>query len=95
MNRIAKVGLEPDLTLFLNLEAQDGLSRKSAGDLDRLESEGIDFHNRVREGYLAIARGSPQRMEVIDARGSIHDVHLRIRECIDQRLAVYNARGQI
>ena len=87
MNEIATGGLKPDLTIFLDLEAEDGLSRKSEDDLDRLESESIDFHRRVRKGYFAIARKSPQRVKVIDARGSIEDVHLRVKECIDQRLA--------
>jgi dTMP kinase len=87
MNEVATDGLEPDLTIFLDLEAKDGLSRKSEGDLDRLESEGVDFHNRVRKGYLAIAQGAPQRVKVIDARGSIEDVHLRVKECVDQRFA--------
>ena len=87
MNEIATGGLKPDLTIFLDLDAEDGLSRKSEDDLDRLESESIDFHRRVRKGYLAIARKSPQRLKVIDARGSIEDVHLRVKECIEQRLA--------
>jgi len=88
VNRIATGGLEPDLTLLLDMEAEDGLSRKRRSDyiLDRLESEDIDFHNKVRKGYLDIARRSPERVKVIDAEGSIEDVHLRIRKCVDQRL---------
>ena len=91
MNRIATGGLEPDLTIFLNLEVEDGFYRKRGADLDRLENEDSDFHNRVREGYLSIARTAPQRVKVIDARGSIEDVHRRVKECVDQQLAAYQA----
>jgi dTMP kinase len=86
VNRIATGGLEPDLTLLLDLKAEDGLSRKREDHWDRLESENADFHSKVRKGYLAIARRSPQRVEVIDAEGSIEDVHLRIRECVDRSI---------
>ena len=92
MNRVATGGLEPDLTLILDLEAEEGFFRKRGEHLDRLENESIDFHNKVRAGYLAIARGSPQRVKVIDAKGSIEEVHLRIRKCVDQRLADYSAK---
>jgi len=97
VNRMATGGLEPDLTLLLDMEVEDGLSRKRGGGytLDRLESESVDFHNKVREGYLTIARRWPQRVKVIDAEGSIEDVHLRIRECVDQRLrskSIVNSR---
>ncbi len=83
MNKIATGGLEPDLTLLLDLKAEDGFSRKQEDDKDRLENESVDFHNKVREGYLAIARRFPRRMELIDARGSVEDVHSRIRKCVD------------
>ena len=90
MNRIATGGLEPNLTIFLNLEVEDGFGRKQGADLDRLENEGFDFHSKVREGYLSIARRAPQRMKVIDARGSVQDVHRRVRECVDQQLEAYS-----
>ncbi len=91
VNDIATGGLEPDLTLLLDLDAADGLSRKQHDQRDRLENESVDFHNRVREAYLAIARQSPERVQVIDAKGSIEDIHLSIRECVDQSLAIYSS----
>jgi dTMP kinase len=90
VNKMATGGLEPDLTLLLDLKAEDGLFRKHGDHRDRLESESFDFHNRVRNGYLAIARRSPQRVEVIDAKGYIEDVHLSVKKCVDQRLAAYS-----
>ncbi|MFC1714535.1 dTMP kinase [Candidatus Poribacteria bacterium] len=91
VNDIATGGLEPDLTLILDLDAADGLSRKQHDQRDRLENESVDFHNRVREAYLVIARQSPDRVQVIDATGSIEDIHLSIRECVDQSLAVHSS----
>jgi dTMP kinase len=86
VNRMATGGLAPDLTLLLDLKPEDGLFRKRGDHWDRLESESVDFHNKVRKGYLEIARRFPQRVEVIDANGSIEGVHLCIRKCVDQRL---------
>ncbi len=91
VNDMATGGLEPDLTLLLDLDAADGLSRKQHDQRDRLENESVDFHNRVREAYLVIARQSPDRVQVIDATGSIEDIHLAIRECVDQSLAVHSS----
>ena len=91
VNKMSTGGLEPDLTLLLDLKAEDGLSRKRSDDYipDRLESESIKFHNKVRKGYLAIARRFPQRVKVIDAEGTIAEVHHRVRKCVDQWLVAY------
>lgn len=91
MNEVATGGLEPDLTLLLDLDPGSGLSRIQHDQRDRLESESIKFHNKVREAYLAIAHKSPKRMRVINAKGSIEKVHLSIRGCIDQHFAAYNS----
>jgi len=91
VNRIATDGLEPDLTLVLDLDVEEGFFRKRGDRWDRLENERIDFHNKVRDGYLDIARRSPKRVKVIDAKGSVEEVHLRIRQCLDQQLARYIA----
>ncbi len=91
MNDVATGGLEPDLTLLLDLDAEYGLSRKQHDQRDRLENESVDFHNKVREAYLVIAHQSPERVQVIDANGSIEAIHLSIRECVDQRLAGYSS----
>ncbi len=92
MNEMATGGLKPHLTLLLDIEAERGLSRKQREDWDRLESESIGFHDKVREAYLAIAGQSPERVQVIDANRSVRSVHISIRECVDQRLAVHNSQ---
>ena len=95
VNRMATGGLETDLTILLDLSAADGLLRKREDQRDRLESEGIEFHNKVREGYLAIARRSPERVKVIDAKGRVEDVHRSVKECVDHRLAAFQTTEDI
>jgi len=61
-------GLEPDVTLLLDAPADIGMGRaEQRGQTDRLESEQISFYERVRDGYLSLARAEPARFEVIDA----------------------------
>ena len=95
VNRMATGGLETDLTILLDLSAEDGLLRKREDQRDRLENEGIEFHNKVREGYLAIARRSPERVRVIDAKGCVEDVHRSIKKCVDHRLADFQTAEDI
>lgn len=71
LNDIATSGLEPDLTLMLDLPADDGASRaglsQDAKKDDSIGSEALGFHERVRQGFLAIAAAEPVRIVVIDA----------------------------
>jgi dTMP kinase len=61
----ASEGLVPDFTVLLDLDPEVGLAR--AGDPDRLEAEPLDFHRRVRAGFLELARAEPHRYVVVDA----------------------------
>ncbi len=67
-NQLATDGLKPDLTILMDLDPEEGFRRMdlSGRTLDRIEMEKMDFHRRVREGYLAIARGEPERFLVVD-----------------------------
>ena len=71
ISRWATGGLLPHLTLVLDLLAEDGLrrARGRSGRADRLEAEAIDFHERVRAGFLQLAKADPERYAVIDATG--------------------------
>jgi dTMP kinase len=66
VNKAATQGLEPDLTILLDIAAESGLARKLAGNLDRFEQETPAFHGKIREGYLKLASGEPERWLVID-----------------------------
>jgi dTMP kinase len=66
-NKAATQGLEPDLTILLDISARDGLARKRARSRDRFEQENLAFHQRVRQGYLKLAADEQQRWLIIDA----------------------------
>ncbi len=68
VNNVATGGLKPNLTVLLDISAQEGLARKKRRD--RFEQEDIAFHQRVREGYLKLAKEEPQRWLAIDATQS-------------------------
>ena len=68
INNIATGGLKPALTVLLDISAEEGLARKKRRD--RFEREDIAFHQRVREGYLKLAKEEPERWLVIDATQS-------------------------
>ncbi len=70
VSNIATRGIVPDLTVLLDLPAEDGLSRKAADTFDRFEREAQEFHRRVRAGYLELAEGDPSHWLVLDARES-------------------------
>jgi len=67
-NGLATGGLLPDLTVLMDLSPEEGFRRMnlSGRKLDRIENENIDFHRRVREGYLAVSRMEPERFLVVD-----------------------------
>jgi dTMP kinase len=65
LNRIATGGLVPDLTLLLDVDPADGLAQATLAGMDRLEAAGLDFHERVRMGYLLIAEAEPDRVKVV------------------------------
>ena len=66
VNKIATGGLAPDLTIYLDMPPEQGFKRKAKDKPDRFEAEAIDFHRRVREGYLKLAQAEPSRWRVIN-----------------------------
>jgi dTMP kinase len=78
----------PDLTLILDLPVQAGLARAAArsGAETRYESLARDFHDRVRGGFLEIARCEPARCEVVDANRSVDEVAASIVHVVERRL---------
>lgn len=83
-NNIATGGLRPDLIVLLDLPVEQGLSRKRLKD--RFEREEITFHQRVRQGYLEMARKEPQRWLVVDASLPKKEVQRLIWERVEQLL---------
>ncbi len=86
VNEVATGGLQPDLTLILDLPAEEGTARQRADgkDPDRIERAGSEFLRRVREGYRELASGSESRV-LVDASGTPEEVERRIREVLVER----------
>lgn len=86
LDRIACRGLKPDLTFLIDIDLETSLARaKRRNDRigqseSRIDEESAAFHERVRQGYLALARSEPDRFVVIDGRGAIGEVGASIRE---------------
>ncbi|MBT3702015.1 MAG: dTMP kinase [Alphaproteobacteria bacterium] len=79
-----------DLTIILDLETEVGLSRaiSRSGGEDRYERMDIEFHQRLRQGFLEIAKNAPDRCCVVDAAGDADDVFDQIRAVVQDRLKV-------
>jgi dTMP kinase len=77
---------EPGLTLVLDLPVETGLGR--AREQQRYERMGIEFHRRLRDGFLAIAKDEPERCKVIDATRPIEAVAAEVRAAVAKRFAV-------
>jgi len=93
LNHLATDGLAPDLTLLFDFPVEDGLARARQRNRDadqeaegRFELEELDFHQRVRYGYLALA-SQDRRFRIIDARGDLETVADRVSDAIDEFLA--------
>ena len=85
LSRWATGGLTPDLTILLDLPPQAGLGRR-ARSADRLEAEPSEFHERVRAGFLALARSDPDRYLVLDATPPPDELTAVIRERVREML---------
>jgi len=102
LNRIATQGINPDLTFLLDCPTDLGLRRAlqriqtlKQEKEGRFEKERIQFHRRVRRGYLAIAKKKPHRVKVVDTRKGEEKVFETIRKIVDRRLTGFKGlRGQ-
>jgi dTMP kinase len=91
ITRYATAALLPDVTLYLDLPVEIGLRRKLGGGGDawnRMEQKLLDYHERVRAGYLDMVAGEPQRWILVDAAPGIEEVQARIRAGVASRLGL-------
>ena len=78
--------LSPDLTFYMDITAEASKSRIDNRELDRMESESIDFFNKVRLGYLEIAKSNPDRIIILDSELSVKDLQNTIFNEVKNRL---------
>ena len=77
LNQFATDGLKPDLTLYFDIDVKEGLARIARDqerEVNRLDLEGLDLHERVRQGYLTILEKEPERVVKIDASQPLEQV---------------------
>lgn len=83
---LATEGLVPDLTVLFDVAIEESITRTTRRSTknrrDRLDIEKADFHARVREEYLRIARDEPERVKVIDTTGTIEETQEKLREIV-------------
>jgi dTMP kinase len=83
VDRVATRGLKPDLTVLLDIDPETGLKRATAmRSADKMEKRGIDFHKKVRAGYLTLAKLSPGTIKVIDAASDVETVYRHVKETV-------------
>ncbi len=81
LNNIAVNSLKPDLTLLFDVSTETAQQRVGS-EKDRLESSGLDFHRRVRNGYLELQKEEPNRIKLINANNSIENVYEQTKNTI-------------
>ena len=83
INEFAVGTCRPDLTLLIDLDPRVGLERARGRELfDRMENQSLDFYDRVRQGYLALARQEPARIKVVDGSQSLAVIAQQIEELL-------------
>ncbi len=80
-------GLQPDLTLLLDVDVEEGLSRRriGGGEWNRLDAQQLAFHQRVRQGYLKMVAEEPERWRIINARQKPDRVQVDIQAAIKEK----------
>lgn len=92
VDRIATGGRAPDRTLLFDLPAEHARarghspSRRRRGTADRLDAEGLAFYERVREGFLELARSDPGRFRIVDSSGASADTQAQVRAALEEWL---------
>ena len=95
MNQLASGGIVPDLTFLLDCRPETSLARarrRSASEnsgvvaSDRFESESLEFHERIRRGFLDLARSEPDRFVILDSSAPKEEIHEQIKKIVDKKL---------
>lgn len=82
VNQVATQGLRPDCTILFDIDSSAGLARLHPSGHDRLEREALEFHQKVRQGYLELTRREPTRWRILDAAGPMSVVQVELRRIV-------------
>lgn len=86
ISRWATDDLEPDLTILLDIPADEGLERTESSLADRIEQEDIGFHERVSKGFLKLAKKLHKRIKVINATKDMDQIHQEVVKLVQKLL---------
>lgn len=86
LNQMSTGGLRPQLTILFDIQSADGLARLHPGGHDRLEREALEFHLKVRQGYLTLSKAEPERWQVLDASKPLSTVQSDLRKIFSDNL---------
>jgi len=94
MNQFATLGLLPDLTIYIDVKPKVGLDRivQNKRNINRLDSESIDFHNKVYQGYQEVLKIFPERIKVINGDDDINTVYMNVYHAVLSFLEKNNGR---
>ena len=81
LNLLATGGMLPDLTIVFDIDIETSMQRVGKNK-DRMENSGNEFFNRVRNGYLELAKQEPDRIKVVDSTASIDDIHNKVKNIV-------------
>jgi dTMP kinase len=82
LNKFATAGLKPDLVILIDIPVDIGLERNREKTLDRLEQEAVKFHEKVREGYLQLAKKAPKRIKIFDGTKPVEQLAEEINKVV-------------
>lgn len=88
VNSIVSEGIEPDLTILLDIEPEIAFTRLDASTMHRIEKEPLEFHKKLRDGYLAQANKFPNRIKTVDAALSTQAVFQQVWKIVKGFLAL-------
>lgn len=86
INDVASQGLKPKCTILFDIESSAGLARLHPSGHDRLEREALEFHQKVRQGYLELSKANPDRWRILDAAMPMHMVQEELRRFVNEAL---------
>lgn len=86
LNKRVTHGLSPDITFLLDISPDLAQKRSGSEGKDRIENEKISFHQKVRQGYLKLAKRHPERIKVINGEGNVEEIQLTIRKILAKHL---------
>jgi len=89
ITNFATGGLQPDLSIFLDVNVRKGLERREVGgdELNRMDLQAIAFYDRVRTGYLNMAAEDPDRWRIVEANRSVEAIHGDVKGVVERCLA--------